>query len=54
MQAMHDNIPRSTIMKQADWKTDKMIERYAKKTSINMHARNMINKYQQIERKNNV
>ena len=46
MQAIHDNIPRAAILKQADWKTDKMIERYAKKTPINMHARNMINKYQ--------
>ena len=45
IQAINDDIPRSTIMKQADWKTDKMIERYAKKMPVSMHANNMIEKY---------
>ena len=45
MQAVQDGLATSTIMKQADWKTARMVAHYNRQIPTEMHAQNMINKY---------
>ena len=46
IQAVQDGLPTSTIMKQADWKTARMVAYYNRQIPTEMHATNMTNKYQ--------
>ena len=45
IQATKDQIPISTIMKQADWKSGQMVQHYQRQINIDDHATNMIKRY---------
>ena len=45
IQATIDKVPTSTIMKQADWKSESMVHHYQKQINIDLHSSNMMNVY---------
>ena len=45
IQATKDGVPISTIMKQADWKSERMVHHYQRQINIDDHASNLINRY---------
>ena len=46
IQGIIDGVPVSTIMKQADWKTERMVYYYNRQKDIDQHAINMMQAYQ--------
>ena len=45
IQATKDGIPISTIMKQADWRSGRMVQHYQRQINIADHATNLISRY---------